>query len=193
MSLDYIDDKNIAGSAAGSILGDVKNGLVAIGADVASSLYNSTVGLFGADDISTQDILGRVDKNALGFYNEHTDSVQTASFLAGMIAPQAVTLKLLGMAKNGVSAMGKTNAMADAVANTFSGARSTRYQSELKSLFEAAKQDTPIYNNTMRRLYANKIAENAIDSAIFESVALFTLNAHPHMEEYMETPYSNFA
>lgn len=192
MPLDYIEDKDIAGNAASSIIGSVKNAVVSTGADLVATLYNSTVGLV-AKDIPTQDILTRVDKDALAFYNEHREGVEAASFLAGIIAPQAATLKLLGMVKNGATALGKSNSMAAAVGDVFSGNKAQALQSELRVLMENARYDDKLYNTTMRRLYATKISENAIDAAIFEATTVGVLNAHPYMEDYMESPYSNFA
>src|SRR5690348_10619126 len=98
MPLDYITDKEIAGNAAGSIIGDVTAPLVAVTGDLVSTIWNSTAAHLGADKMSTQDILQKVDKDALAFYTEHREGVEAASFLGGMIAPQAATLKLLGMA-----------------------------------------------------------------------------------------------
>ena len=188
MALDYLDDKQIAGDAAGSILDTAKNAVVSVGVDFVTSLYNSTVGLV-ADDINTRDILTKVDRNALAFFDENKDGVEAASFLAGIIVPQAATLKLLGMAKNGVSALGKTGYLLD----TFSGKRATMLEGELKTMFAAAQHETTLYNSTMNRLYAAKIGENVIDAAIFEAVAVGTMNAHPYMEDYLENPYTNFA
>ena len=183
MALDYLDDKQIAGDAAGSILDTAKNAVVSVGVDFVTSLYNSTVGLV-ADDINTRDILTKVDRNALAFFDENKDGVEAASFLAGIIVPQAATLKLLGMAKNGVSALGKTGYLLD----TFSGKRATMLEGELKTMFAAAQHETTLYNSTMNRLYAAKIGENVIDAAIFEAVAVGTMNAHPYMEDYLENP-----
>jgi len=194
MPLDYIDDKDIAGNAASSIIGQTKNALVSTGADLLSTLWNSTVGWAGvADKTSTKDILQRADTDALSFYNEHREGVESASFMAGIIAPQAATLKLLGAVKNGASALGKTNSIRGAVADVFSGTKAQALETDLRVLMEGAKYDTTLYNTTMRRLYAAKIGENAIDAAIFEGVTVGTLNAHPYMEDYMESPYQNFA
>lgn len=193
MPLDYIQDKDIAGNASSSILGITKNAIVAIGADLLATIWNSTAGNLGADDMSTRDILTRVDRDALSLYDNHREGVEAASFLAGIVAPQALTLKLLGMVKGGASALGKSNSTAAAVADVFSGTKAQALQTELRVMMENAAHDTPLYANTMRRLYAAKIGENVIDAAVFEAATVFTLNAHPYMEDYMQSPYQNFA
>ncbi len=192
MPLDYIEDKDIAGNAAGSIL-DAGNAIVATGADLLSTVWNSTVGHVGADKLSTQDILTQVDKDALAFYDQHREGVEAASFLAGVVAPQGATVKLLGMMKNGATALGRTNGIAAAVGDVFAGTKAQALQTELKVAMEAAKYDTKAYNTTMRSLYAAKIGENMIDAAIFEATTVGVLNAHPYMEDYMEAPFQNFA
>jgi len=193
MPLDYIEDKDIAGNAAASIIGGAKNAIVSTGADFLSTVWNSTVGLVGGPELSTQDILQKADADALSFYGEHREGVEAASFLAGIVAPQAATIKLLGFAKNGMTALGKSNSLAAAVSDVFAGTKAQALQSDLRVLMENAKYDTKIYSDTMKKLYAAKIGENVIDAAIFEMATVGALNAHPYMEDYMESPYSNFA
>lgn len=188
MGVEYLQTQDMAGDAASSILGQIRPAAVATLADFASTLYNSTAGMLGADDISTTDILEKVSKDALSFYNEHQEGVQAASFLAGIILPQAATIKALNMTKAGMTSLGKTGFLTD----TFTGGRAKALQGELKTLFENSRYATPEYNAAMRKLYATKIGENVIDSAVFEGMMVGTLNAHPYMEDYMQDPYSNF-
>lgn len=187
MALDYLTDKDIAAEASADILGNAISGVVATGADIFSTLYNSTVGFLGADDIKTEDLLSRVDKNALEFYNTHREGVEAASFIAGLIAPSFVTLKLINRAKAGLSELGKTNA----AASVFTGQKSQMLQTELRGMFEAGKYDSAIYNTTMNKLYAAKIGEQVIDNSIFELAILGVLNAHPYMESYKEDPFKS--
>lgn len=188
MPLDAIDKYDVAGEASENILGKAKNFAVATSADFVSTLYNSTVGLV-ADDIRTEDILDRTDKDALAFYREHKEGVEAASFIAGVVTPGFAAVKLLNRAKAGMAAVQGSGLASD----IFTGKKATQLQTELRKIFEDGGYGTTSYTSTMRKLYASKIGENFLDAALFEGITIGTLNAHPYMEDYMQSPFTQFA
>jgi len=191
MPLDYAEKYDIAAEASDNILGTTKNFIVSTAADVVSTLYNS---LPFVPEAKTEDILDHVDKDALAFYKENTDTVRTASLIGGAFIPGGVALKLLGRARAGVSSVGYVeNGILGVAKGTITGQRQKYLALEIEKTFAESGAATSQYKNLVRQLYASNIGQATIDNAIIEAAVVGAMNAHPYMEDYLKDPVTNFA
>lgn len=191
MPLEYADKYDVAAEASDSILGSVKNFAVATGADVVSTLWNS---LPFTPELRTEDLLEKVDKNALALFNEHQDAVRTASMIGGAFIPGGIAVKLLGRMRAGITAAGYTESgVASAVRGAFTGQRQKKLEMEIETIFAQSGAQSAEYKSISRQLYASNIGKELLDNAIIEVAVVGTMNAHPYMEDYLKDPLQNFA
>lgn len=192
MPLDYAAKYDVASEASDSILSSAANFTIATGADVVATFWNS----FTPQDmnISTRDLLEKVDNDALALYNEHSDAVHTASLIAGAFVPGGISLKLLGRMRMGVTAAGYTEkGIASAVRGAFTGQRQKKLELEIEQTFARSGPATSELKNLQRQLYTSNMGKEVIDNAIIELAVVGSMNAHPYMEDYLKDPLSNFA
>lgn len=163
----------------GSLGADIVGGVVASVADFAASTFNSLVP--ESLETTTEDLLSRIDSNALRVYNEHPDTIHTASFVGGMLVPMGLAFKGMAAARNGVSG-----------ANFFSEAGRVAQKTKIAEAFVNLGAHSNDYKSAVRGLYTAGLANVAIDNVAFEAVMLLTMNAHPFMEDYVKNPVENF-
>lgn len=188
---EYAGKYDVAAEASDSILGTVKNFTVATLADVGSTLWNS---IPFTPEVTTEDILNKVDKNALALYEESPDAVRTASLIGGALVPGGIALKLLGRMRAGATAAGYTeNGIASAVKGAFTGQRQKKLELEIADAFTKAGPETTSYKNLTRQLFVTNAGQQVLDNVIIEAAVLGTMNAHPYMEDYLKDPLPNFA
>jgi len=161
-----------------SLVNDVIGGVGATVVDAAASIWNS---LPGTDEVDTADLLSGISDNALRVYEEHPDTIQTASFIAGSLVPGGLAIKGLNAVRNGSKAV-----------NWFTKAGKTEDMATVTRLFSEGAKDTTAYRNAVRSMYAKTAVNQAIDAAAFEVAALGVMNAHPFVEDYMKDPVTNF-
>lgn len=181
---DVLTKYQLQTAAVGDHLGlgeEVVGGAIATLADIASSIFNSTIGHV-TGDVSTTDILSKISQTGLEVYNENPDTIHTLSLIGGMFIPAGAAIKGLSLLRNGskavswFSAAGKEEALAN-IATQF--AKGDQYINDLK----AAKT-----------VYYTQNALNAVtDSVAIEAAVFGTMNAHPYMEDYNKDFASNFA
>lgn len=154
---------------------------VAAAVDLGASIWNSTAGLLGADEVNTYDLLSRLDQNALAAYTENPDTVQAASFIGGVFLPAGLMLKGMGLARAGVKGFGY-----------FSEAGRVSQLEKIDAAFKAGSNATKEYNALRRQFFLRGQVNNLVDNAAMEGAILATMNAHPYMEDYLKDPGENF-
>lgn len=163
----------------GSIGADIVGGVVASVADFAASTWNSLTP--ESLETSTEDLLSRIDSNALRVYNENPDTIHAASFVGGMMVPMGLAFKGMQAARSGVSGV-----------NFFSEAGQVAQKTKIAEAFTNLGVHSKDYTSAVRGLYAGGVANVAIDNIAFDAVMLLTMNAHPFMEDYVKNPLENF-
>ena len=181
---DFVTDLNSSGLDAkfnptSNIVADIIPGAVASVVDFGASVWNS---LPGTEEVDTADLLRGINADALRVYNENPDTIHTASFIGGMFVPTGLAIKGMNAMRAGVKGV-----------NWFSEAGRTENLARVGKLFAEGGKDTVAYRNAARELYAKGAVNQAIDALAAETAILFTMNAHPIMEDYMEDPVTNFA
>lgn len=161
-----------------NIISDVLGGAVATIVDVGASLWNS---IPMADDVDTGQLLARISNNALRVYEENTDTIETASFIGGLLIPGTAAIKGVNALRNGSKAV-----------NWFTKAGREASQKELEMMFKNGMGETTAYRDKVRALYGKGLANQVVDAAAAEVAILGTFNAHPFMEDYLEDPVQNF-
>lgn len=174
LNTDYHLKYDNQASAASNVIG----GGIAATVDFGASVWNS---LPGTEEVRTADMLKRIDSNALRVYEEHTDSVETASFIGGMLVPSGIAMKGLGMARAGVKG-----------ANWFSKAGREADLAKVEELFQQGPIATKLYRKAQRELYGKGFANQILDAAVMEAAVVGTMSAHPLMEDYMQDFSKNF-
>ena len=161
-----------------SLVNDVIGGVGATIVDAAASIWNS---LPGTTEVDTADLLSGISDNALRVYEEHPDTIQTASFIAGSLIPGGLAIKGLNAVRNGSRAV-----------SWFTKAGKTEDMATITRLFSEGAANTSAYRSAVRGMYAKTAVNQAIDAAAFEVAALGVMNAHPFVEDYMKDPVTNF-
>ena len=157
---------------------DLIGGTVATVTDIGASLWNS---LPGTPEVDTRDLLGRISNDALRVYEENPDTIQTASFLGGMVLPMGLTVKGMNMLRSGSKGV-----------NWFTNAGRETDMSSMKRLFDEGASATKEYKDLVRGMYAKTAVNQAVDAVAMESMMMMTMNAHPFMEDYMQNIPENF-
>lgn len=161
-----------------NVISDITGGAVATIVDMGASLWNSVP---FTEEVDTSQLLSRISNNALRVYEENTDTIQTASFIGGLLIPGTLAVKGVNALRNGSKAV-----------NWFTKAGREASEAELKTMFANGMGETAAYRNQVRALYAKGFANQAVDAAAAELAILGTFNAHPFMEDYLEDPAKNF-
>lgn len=161
------------------ILQTLRGGAVATVVDAGVTLFNSiTPEKFNA---STHDLLSRLNNNALQVYNEHTDAVQTASFVAGLAAPIGLSIKGMNLLRSGAKGV-----------NWFTDAGRTANLQKVDEAYKAAGPVSAEFKFAKNKLYAAMVGNAVADNIVAETAILMTLNAHPMMEDYQKDIGQNF-
>lgn len=180
--LDLINKYGATAAIAGEHMGlasEVIHGSVAAVVDFGGSVWNS---LPGTDDVTTSDLLSRIDKDALQVYNEHPDVVHAASFIGGMFVPYGLALKGMTMLRAGSSGV-----------NWFTRTGELSRATKVEEAFNKAGNVSEQMDKAKRAVYAATAANALVDSVAGEAALNFTMNAHPYMEDYNKDFASNFA
>jgi len=162
-----------------SLGSDIVGGIVASVADFAASTWNSLTP--ASLETSTEDLLSRIDSNALRVYNENPDTIHTASFVGGMLVPMGLAVSGMKAARAGVSGV-----------NFFSEAGQVAQKTKIAEAFVNLGAHSNDYKSAVRGLYTAGLANVAIDNVAFDAAMLLTMNAHPFMEDYVKNPVENF-
>lgn len=162
-----------------NVISNIVGGTVATVVDAADSIWNSITP--EKYNVETSDMLRRIDSNAYNVYNENPDTIHTASFIGGMLAPIGVSMKLMGEARAGIKG-----------ASWFSEAGSVARAAEAENVFAQSVGRSSQYNELLRQDYWKTAANALADSAVAEASIVATMNAHPYMEDYMKNPGENF-
>lgn len=164
--LDKIGDAATAGTAGAvvSALGSIYN----TGAEVAN--------LFGADiqKADTAQILGNVDQNWAQYYKDNANVIDTVGFIGGSFIPGGLALKGLQLARAGKAAGAFGTVL-----------RYTQVQQEA-ALTRGLQEVAQAGGSVFARLNANKltsmafgVADNVLQTAVFETAAAATMHASP--------------
>jgi len=172
------DDVTIKYDGQSSLVSDLLGGTVATVADFGASVWNS---LPGTEEVATEDLLARIDSNALRVYEENPDTIHTASFIGGIFVPAGFALKGMNAARNGVKG-----------ANWFSKAGEVERKANLERLFADGAKATAEFREAMRYQKASVWGNALADAAAMEVAILGTMNAHPFLEDYVENPAKHF-
>jgi len=181
---DFTTELNSSGLEAkfnptSNIVADIIPGAVASVVDFGASVWNS---LPGTEEVDTADLLRNINQDALRVYNENPDTIHTASFIGGMFVPTGLALKGMSAMRAGVKGI-----------NWFSEAGRADNLARVGKAFAEGGKDTVAYRATVRELYTKGAVNQAIDALAAETALVFTMNAHPMMEDYMANPVENFA
>lgn len=181
MSEDLIAKYGLQTAAAGDAMGlasEVIHGAVATVADFGTSVWNS---LPMTPEVSTSDLLSKIDENALSVYNEHPDLIHAASFIGGTFVPIGISTKLMSMARDGSKAV-----------NWFSKAGEIDRMKKVETAFTEAGVGSDAYKAATYSVYRAMAGNAMADSLAAELAITATMNAHPYMEDYNKDFKSNF-
>lgn len=162
-----------------SIASDLIGGAGAAVVDFGASVFNSLVP--EKYETSTEDLLRRVDSNALRVYQEHPDAVHTASFIGGIFVPSGLALKGLGLARAGAKG-----------ASWFSTERRAADLGKLEELMAEGPKANAAYKALRNDVFMRGAGNQILDAAVMELAVVGTMNAHPFMEDYVKDPITNF-
>lgn len=156
----------------------IGGGIATVG-DFAASVWNSLTP--ESMNTTTEDLLGRIDDNALKIYQENPDVIHTASFIGGMFVPTGLALKGMSMLRAGAKGV-----------SWFSEAGKVAQMGKINEVLQASGMATKAYKAEISALYLRAGANLIVDNAAMELALLGTMNAHPFMEDYMQDPAKNF-
>lgn len=161
-----------------SLVSDVLGGATATVVDAAASIWNS---LPGTTEVATHDLLSGISDNALRVYEEHPDTISTASFIAGSFIPGGLALKGMNAMRAGSKAV-----------SWFSKAGKEADLAKVAKLFEEGAGATTEYRAAVRGMFAKTAVNQALDAVAMEVAVVGAMNAHPFVEDYMKDPVTNF-
>src|SRR4030042_2786761 len=162
-----------------SLPAELIHGAVAAVTDFGTTAWNSLTPT--SMEVSTSDILSRIDKDALQVYNEHPDAVKTASFIGGIFVPAGIALKGMTALRAGAKGV-----------SWFSTAGETSNLSKAAAAFADSRGSSEVLNQSKKMLYGAMAANAVADNVAMEAAIVLTMNAHPFMEDYMDDLPSNF-
>jgi hypothetical protein len=175
LNLDYHTKYDNQSSAVSDVLG----GVAATAVDFGASVWNS---LPGTTNVDTADLLRGVSDNALRVYEEHPDTIHTASFIGGMFIPSTLAFKGMNLARTGMKGV-----------NWFSKAGREADLAKVEQFFSEGQAATKAYRQAKTEYFLKGVANQALDAVAMEGAIVATMNAHPLMEDYMADPVKNFA
>lgn len=149
--------------------------------DVGTSLWNSVTP--ESYNVATKSVLQ--DMGAVGAaaaYEMNKDTVETLSFVGGMLIPGLAATKI---ARGVRAAMKGTSWLSDV--------RHVEDLAKFNKLIESGLEGTQQYKAVRNSIYLRGQAANIMDVAAAEAAIGLTMNAHPYMEDYWQDPVSNFA
>ena len=156
----------------------VIGGAIATLGDFAATTWNSLTP--EKYNLSTSELLGKIDSDALQIYEENPETIQTLSFVGGLVAPIGVSMKLMNEARAGMKGTG-----------WFTEAGRVSRLKEADEAFALAGHSSE-YARASRAMYGAAAANALVDSVAAEAAIVMTMNAHPYMEDYMEDLGKNF-
>jgi len=162
-----------------NILQSIAGGITATAVDIGASVWNS---LPGTDEVSTEELLGRISGDALKIYQESPDLIKTASLIGGAILPGGLAVKGMNAMRNGSKAV-----------NFFTTAGKRKDVAAAAELFANGAKDTTKYKQLIWGMRGKTALNQTADAVAAELAILGTMNAHSYMEDYMEDGLSNFA
>lgn len=153
---------------------------VALVADIGTSLWNSIT--FGQAEVSTAALLESLGADgALATYKNHKDSIELLSFVGGVLVPGFAALKLTKAVRDGTRG-----------AYALSTARRKDDLAKFNTLISEGKKGHAEYKKLRNGMMIRAQANNIVDTAAAEAAIMFSMNAHPFMEDYLADPAKNF-
>lgn len=171
----YTQRLDAQSNAAASLIGGTVASVVDFGATTINSLT------FGAADLNTASLLSRISDNALQVYQENRDTIETASFIGGILAPSALALKGIQALKSGTKGL-----------NILSQERRAADLAQLNNLARQGPAASKALDDLQSAIYLRGAASQTLDAAAMEVGVLMAANQHPYMEDYLEDPIKNF-
>ena len=169
-----------AGADAMGVLDTLGHGTVATVVDAGTTLWNSLTPQ--RLEASTEDLLSRIDSNALQVYNEHPDAVRLASFVAGSVGPVGLALKGMNVLRAGSKTV-----------SWFSKAGTESRLAEVKAAFAGGVGNTERVAAAQRMVYQAKGLNVLADNVAAEAAIMGAMSSHPYMEDYYKDLGTNFA
>lgn len=166
--------------AQGTFLADVLGGTVASVADLGATVFNSLVP--ESYEVTTRDLLSRLNDNALRVYQENPETIHTASFIGGVFLPAGLAIKGMNLLRNGSKAV-----------TMFSNERRAADIAKLEELARKGSSAQKELNALTRSVYGRQAAYDVTEAAAAEVAIIAAMNDHPFMEDYLDDPLKNFA
>lgn len=159
---------------------ELAHGAVAALVDVGTTTWNSLTP--ASMEVSTEDLLSRIDSSALQVYSEHTDAVKAASFIGGMVLPVGIAVKGMNLLRAGSKGVG---ILSDA-----------GRVSRLKEVEDAFATGGAGINEALKaaqlRYYTGNALNQVADMAAAEVAITIAMSSHPYMEDYYKDFGQNF-
>jgi hypothetical protein len=162
-----------------NLVSTITGGAIATVVDAGASIWNSLTP--EDNNVATEDILRKVNKDALTVYEENPDTVGVASFIAGSLIPSGLALKGMKMLRAGAKG-----------ATWFSDAGKAENLSKINDLVQGGSAATKELRALNRTILRNGVANNVLDAAAAEVFTIGAMSAHPLMEDYFDNPVQNF-
>jgi len=159
-------------------------------ADIGVSLFNSAIAipkLWGSNTdeykADTYDLLKGVNEDVASFYSRNQESVNTASFIGGLVLPLGAAFKGMKLLQSGKVGFYPT---------VLTDLRQTERINELQSMVELGGKATTEYRNLRWSLLAANAGQETLQAVGAELAVIGALSAHPFMEDYLKEPVKNF-
>ena len=160
------------------LISTVTGGAIATVADAGVSIWNSLTPT--ESNVETEDVLRRLDKNALSVYEENPDTIGLASFIAGSLIPGGAAIKGMKMLRAGAKG-----------ATWFSDAGKAENIAKINELVQGGSKASKELRALNRAILKNGVANNLTDAAAIEVFTIGAMSAHPLMEDYWDNPVQN--
>lgn len=172
--------QTVAAADSLSLPEELVGGALAAIVDAGVTLWNNPL-MPKKFEASTEDLLARIDSNALQIYKENPDTIRTASFIAGSIFPVGLAIKGMNALRAGSKAV-----------NWFTEAGRVARQAEVENAFKAGLGATERLKAARLSYYSAAIGNQLADNVAAEAALLLTMSSHPYMEDYLQDFGENF-
>lgn len=158
---------------------EIIHGAVAATVDAAASMWNTLTP--EKLNYTTEDLLSRIDGDALQVYSEHPDLIHAVSFTAGSLLPIGLTMKGMTALRTGSKAV-----------SWFSKAGEVSRLAAVEEAFVDSVGSSKILAQAERAVYGAMAANVLVDNVAITAALVGTMGAHPYMEDFKKDPVSNF-
>lgn len=180
---EYEKDYTLASSkfdTQSNLASSITGGAIATVADFGTSVYNTLGSVIGAENVETETVLRKINKNALAVYEENPDTIQTLSLIGGSFVPGGLAIKGMQGIRAGIKGV-----------NWFTEAGRVDNLAKIAKAAEAGVEGTAEVRALTRTMLRNGVANNVVDAAAMEVAMLGTMGAHPFLEDYWDNPVQN--